>query len=114
MARWTDVLAIAGILPGVIEGTSYGTPALRVRKTFLTRYRPEDDSIVIKMPIDERDMRIEAAPDVYFITDHYKPWPTVLLRLSGIKKAELEAVLVRAWREAAPATLVKVFDAAES
>jgi hypothetical protein len=69
---WNDVVTFASTLPGTVEGTSYGTPALRVGKTFLTRYRPEDDSIVIKLPIEERDMRIAAAPAIYFITEHYR------------------------------------------
>ena len=40
---------------------------------------------MIKMPIDERDMRMEAAPDIYFITDHYKAWPAVLVRLAQVE-----------------------------
>lgn len=101
-ASWKDVAAIGLALPGVNEGTSYGTPALRVAKAFLTRFRPEDGSIVIKLPIDERDIRIEAAPAIYFITDHYKAWPAVLVRLSKVSKAELKVLLTRAWRDAAP------------
>ncbi len=109
-ASWKDVVDCAAGLPGVTEGTSYGTPALRAGKAFLTRLRPEDGSIVIKIPIDERDMRIEAAPDIYFITDHYKAWPAVLVRLAKLSKAELKALIARAWREAAPRKLVAAYD----
>ncbi|BCW88872.1 hypothetical protein sos41_20160 [Alphaproteobacteria bacterium SO-S41] len=109
---WKDVVALTKTLPGVVEGTSYGTPALRVAKTFMTRLRTEDDSIVIKLPIDERDMRIEAAPEIYFITDHYKAWPAVLVRLAKVSKSELKAVLERAWRDAAPKKLLQAFDGA--
>ena len=111
-ANWKDVVALTKALPGVVEGTSYGTPALRVGKTFMTRLRDEDGSIVIKLPIDERDMRIEAAPDIYFITDHYKAWPAVLVRLAKVSKSELKAVLERAWRDAAPKKLLQAFDGA--
>ena len=111
-ASWKDVVALTKALPGVVEGTSYGTPALRVAKTFMTRLRTEDDSIVIKLPIDERDMRIAAAPDIYFITDHYKAWPAVLVRLATVSKSELEAVLERAWRDAAPKKLLQAVDGA--
>lgn len=96
---WKDVAAYGATLPGIVEGTSYGTPALRVGKAFLTRYRPEDDSIVIKLPIEERDLRIEAAPEIYFMTDHYRAWPTVLVRLARVSKAELQAILQRGWDE---------------
>ena len=111
-ARWMDVVAIASHFPGVAEGTSYGTPALRVGKTFLTRFRPEDGSIVIKMPMDERDMRMDAAPDVYFITDHYKAWPAVLVKLAAIRKAELKVLIERAWRDAATKSLRRAYDVA--
>ncbi len=102
---WNDIVTFATTLPGTVEGTSYGTPALRVGKTFLTRYRPEDDSIVIKLPIEERDMRIEAAPAIYFITEHYRAYPSVLVRLAKVSKAEMRAVIDRAWMEAAPKKL---------
>lgn len=108
---WKDIVATASGLPGVVEGTSYGTPALRVATKFLTRYRPEDDSIVIKLPIDERDMRIQAAPEIYFITDHYRAHPSVLVRLAKVSKPELAAILTRAWHEAAPRKLLKQVDA---
>lgn len=109
-ARWTDVVEIGLALPGTAEGTSYGTPALRVGKTFLTRLRPEDGAIVVKMPIDERDMLMEAAPEIYFITDHYRAWPAVLVRLAKIPKAELKGLVTRAWRDAAPKKLLKAWN----
>ncbi len=99
---WSDVAVFGASLPGVVEGTSYGTPALRVGKAFLTRYRPEDDSIVIKLPIDERDLRIEAAPALYFITEHYRAWPAVLVRLARLSKKEMRAIIERGWRDLAP------------
>ena len=104
-AKWKDVVAIGTALPGVVEGTSYSTPALKIVKAFFTRYRQEDDSIVIKMPIDERDMRMEAAPEIYFITEHYRAWPAVLVRLSAVPKDELKALLTRSWHELAPKKL---------
>lgn len=114
MPTWKDVEKIGCQLPAVEVGTSYGTPSLRVGKVFMTRYRTEDDSIVIKMPMDERDMRIEAAPDIYFLTDHYRPWPTVLVKLKTVSKAELTALLQHAWRNAAPKKVLKMAEAAEA
>jgi len=110
MATWKDVQAIAEGLPGVTEGTSYGTPALRAGKAFLTRLRDEDGSIVIKMPFDEREIKMAAAPEIYHLTDHYRPWPTVLVRLSKVSKAELKALLTRAWRSVASKTMLAAFE----
>jgi hypothetical protein len=36
---YDEVVKLALSLPGVEEGTSYGTPALKVRGTLLTRLR---------------------------------------------------------------------------
>ncbi len=109
-ATWKDVQAVGRTLPGVVEGTSYGTPALKAGKAFLTRLRPEGDAIVVPMPMDEREIKMQAAPDIFYITDHYRAWPTVLVRLSKVEKRELAAVLVRAWRNVATKAMQAEFE----
>jgi len=47
-------------------------------------------------------MLIETQPDVFHITDHYRNFPTVLMRLSAADSASVEAMLRRRWRELAP------------
>lgn len=110
MAAWKDVQAIGATLPGVIEGTSFGTPALRAGKAFLTRLREEDGSIVVKMAMDEREIKMAAAPEIFHLTDHYRAWPTVLVRLSRVSKSELKALLTRAWREVATKKMIAQFN----
>ncbi|MBV9222313.1 MAG: MmcQ/YjbR family DNA-binding protein [Methylobacteriaceae bacterium] len=108
---YEDVRTIALAFPGVEDSTSYGTPALKVKGKFLTRLKEDGDSIVIRVGFDEREMLMEAFPDTYYITDHYRDYPAVLVRLS---KADPQAVcrfLERLWREAAPKRLVKDYDA---
>jgi YjbR len=53
------VRAIALALPGVEEGTSYGTPAFRVRGKFLARLREDGETLVVKCDYHERDLRME-------------------------------------------------------
>jgi hypothetical protein len=98
-------------LPGVEEGTSYGTPAFKVKKKFLLRLR-EPDVLVLVCPIEEKEFLIENQPDIYFETDHYKGWPAVLIRLSKIGDAELAHRLKIAWRMRAPAKLAAAVDGA--
>ena len=106
-----DVRKIALAWPGVEDGTSYGTPSLKVKGKFLTRLREDGDTLVLTgIGFDEREMLIEAAPEVYSLTPHYKDWPTVLARLSQADPAAIAALLLRRWREVAPKTLVKAFD----
>src|SRR5262249_5018141 len=77
-------------LPGVEEGTSYGTPAFRVAGKFFARLHDKRDSLVIR--IDERDrrMRMEADPSTFFITDHYRNAPYMLVRLESVENSDLQ------------------------
>ncbi|MCC6919979.1 MAG: MmcQ/YjbR family DNA-binding protein [Alphaproteobacteria bacterium] len=111
-ATWKDVQQIAATLPGVVESTSYGTPSLRAGKVFLTRLRSEDGSLVVRMPMDEREIKMQAAPEIYHITDHYRAWPAVLVRLAKVSKGELKGLLERSWREVATKKMLAAYDAA--
>ena len=92
--------------PEVEDGTSYGTPALKVRKKLLARLREDNDTLVMfGVSRDERDMLIEAEPKVFYFTDHYADYPIVLIRLSRAKRAIVEPLLRRRWRTLAHAGL---------
>jgi len=67
-----DVRAVALAWPEVEDGTSYGTPALKVRKKMLARLKEDNDSLVISgVPLDEREMLVESQPKIFYFTDHY-------------------------------------------
>ena len=94
-----DVRTIALAWPEVEDGTSYGTPALKVRKKLLVRLREDGDSLVMPgVPPDEREMLVESQPKVFYFTDHYRDYPMVLIRLSKAKRATVEPLLRRQWR----------------
>ncbi|HTP77528.1 MAG TPA: MmcQ/YjbR family DNA-binding protein [Rhizomicrobium sp.] len=104
---------IALSFPEAHEKASYGSPAIFVAKKFFTRLREQDDSIVwIVGSIDERDHMLEMDPATYFITEHYKDYPSVLVRTSRIDQAMLKKMLERRWRAIAPKKLIKEVDAA--
>ena len=52
------------------------------------------------VPLDEREMLIESQPKVFYFTDHYRDYPMVLIRLSKAKRAIVEPLLRRHWRDA--------------
>jgi hypothetical protein len=83
--------------PGVAEGPCYGTPGFRVRGRFLARLRDNDATLVVKCGDMERDLRMQADPETFFTTDHYRGWPTVLIRLNSVTKDDLRDVLEVAW-----------------
>lgn len=64
-------LAEAVGLPEVTLGTSYGTAALAVRGKSFVRMK-EAGILVVMCALEEKEMLIELAPDLYFETDHYK------------------------------------------
>jgi hypothetical protein len=104
------VRQIALGLPGVEEGTSYGTPAFRVKKKFLCRLREEGDTIVVRLDFNTRDALMKSDPDVFYITDHYAGYPAVLVRLAVVDPGALREVLEEAWRQQAPKRLVAEWD----
>lgn len=101
-------------LPGVEEGPCYGTPGFRVRGKFLARLREDGESLAVKCGFDERDFRMQADPAAFFTTDHYRGYPTVLVRLPQVRLSDLRAVLEQGWRTKAPKRLLAQYDQARS
>jgi len=92
--------------PGVEEGPCYGTPGFRVRKKFLARLREDGETLAVKCGDEERDFRMEADPETFFTTDHYRGYPMVLVRLANVGAGDLRDVLEQAWRMSAPKRLI--------
>lgn len=105
-----SVRRLALALPEVEEGPCYGTPGFRVRGKFLARLRDEGETLVVKCGDNERDFRMQADPATFFTTDHYRGYPTVLVRLATVRTADLRDLLEQAWRRNAPKRLVATYD----
>ena len=107
-----DLRKIALAFPEASEKPSYGKPSFFIAKKFFTRLRDEDDSIVwIVGSIDERDHLLEMDPKTYFITEHYRDYPAVLVRTARIDTAMLRKMLERRFRAIAPKRALKEVDA---
>lgn len=87
---------VALSLPGVEEGTSYGTPAWRAGKRLLARLHQDGESIVLKIGNETRDHLLQADSQTFFVTDHYRGYPMVLARLDRLSAVDLRKLLVRA------------------
>jgi hypothetical protein len=94
---YDTVRRIGLTLPNVAEGMSYGTPALKVKGKLIVRLREDLDAIVVKMPFDRRDELIANDPETYFITDHYRDYEWVLVRLSKVHEDALPDLLRTAY-----------------
>ena len=103
------VRQLALALPGVEEGKSWGTPAFRVGKKFLARLR-EDGDLVVRVEFAAREVLRGAAPETFHITDHYRDYPAVLVRLSKVDPDDLRDLLEEAWRRNASKKLLAEFE----
>lgn len=111
MRDWDEVRALAARLPEVVDGLSYGTPALKVGRALVARLREDGESVALfDVPEEEREMLIAAAPDVFFTTPHYDGYAIVLARLSAIEPERLFPFLERRWRARAPKRALRAYD----
>ncbi len=89
-------------LPDVEESTAYGSPALKVRGKLLTclptHRSAEPDSLAVRIDFEKRAVLVAAGADTYYLTDHYRNHPVVLVRLSRIGLDELRNLLGMAWQ----------------
>lgn len=94
--------AIALNLPEVEEGTLHGVPAWRLGGRLLAypaiHKSAEAGSLLVKIAPSERERLLSAAPDAYYLTDHYECAPVVLVRLARVNRTSLQALLEGAWR----------------
>lgn len=104
---YPQVAELGRQLPEVEESTSYGTPALKVRGKLLARLKEDGQTLVLRVTFDERERLLAAAPEIFYLTDHYLDYPAVLVRLPRIEVEFMRELLEEAWRLVAPATLVK-------
>jgi hypothetical protein len=88
--------AARGLLD-VEESGGRGAPCLKVRGRLLVcpaiHKSAEPDSLAVKIGLDRRAELIAADPDVYYVTDHYMKYPTVLVRMSRVHRDSLQGLL---------------------
>ncbi len=110
MARgitWQQLCELGLSLPGVVQGSSYGTPALHVAKVLLVRLKEDGQTAVVRVEPVDRDVLLQLDPDAFFLTDHYVGYPWILVRLARVRKDVLSEMLEQAWRRVAPKRLVR-------
>ncbi|HWC76994.1 MAG TPA: MmcQ/YjbR family DNA-binding protein [Blastocatellia bacterium] len=104
------VRALALSFPGVEEGTSYGTPAFRVGGKMLARFHQDGESLVLKVEFVTREVLLGARPETFYVTDHYRCWPLMLVRLTTARIEDLQSLFEDAWKLAAPKRLLAEFE----
>ena len=95
--NFDTVRKIGLVLPGVVESTAYGAPALKVHGKLLacvpSHRSAEPGSLAVRVGFDDRAELLAAAPDVYYVTDHYLHYSAVLVRLVRVTRDVLRDLL---------------------
>jgi hypothetical protein len=99
-------------LPEVTQSTSYGAPSIKVKGKNFASVRGHQE-MVLHCPIEQKDLLMEIAPEIYWQTDHFKGWPGLLVRLEVIGDEELALRLEDAWRFRAPKRLADAYAASK-
>jgi len=94
-------------LPDTSEGTSYGTPAFKVKERTFARLK-DSETLVAMIDSVRKEILMELAPEIYFQTEHYRGWSAILVRLPSIGDDELGRILQEAWRYKAPSSTLKL------
>lgn len=92
------VRTIGLTLPDVEATTRYnGSPVLKVGGAFMaglaSHPSAEPGTLVVRAGFEEREWLIEDAGETYYVTDYYRGYPVVLVRLSRIDRDALRDLL---------------------
>jgi hypothetical protein len=81
-------------LPGTSEALYFGKPAVFYAENFVGRVHDKEEAVALRVgTIEMRDVMLEAEPKLFYITDHYKPWPMLLARLKVLDRTALKELM---------------------
>jgi hypothetical protein len=81
-------------IPGTEERLWFHQPAVFLHDRFLAKTHHKEDAVTLQVgSMEMRDMMLEAEPKLFYITDHYRKFPFVLIRLSALSNTVLKEIL---------------------
>jgi hypothetical protein len=82
-------------IPGTDERLWFNQPSVFLHDRFLAKTHHKENAVTLQVgSMEMRDMMLEAEPELFYITDHYRKFPFVLVRLSALTKTVLKEMLV--------------------
>jgi len=124
VATLDDVRKICAKLPGAVEGEGrfgFSVEDKGKAKGFVWSWAervdpkkariPNNGVLAIVVPsLSVKDVILASDSEKYFTEPHYNGFPAVLVRLSAIKRAELQDLIIEAWKCKAPKASVKEYE----
>jgi len=87
-------------MKGTSEAPYFGKPAVFYAESFVGRVHDKEEAVALRVgTIEMRDVMLEAEPRLFYITDHYKPWPMLLARLKVLDRTTLKELVIARMRE---------------
>jgi hypothetical protein len=106
-----DVRALALAFPGAEEGFNMGSVVFKVDGKVLARLLGGGQVMLTGIGPDEADLLVEAEPQVFHASPHFRDARCVAARLEALKPETLRALLERRFREIARKSTVKAWEA---
>ncbi|MGZ5927036.1 MAG: hypothetical protein ACXWLJ_10190 [Rhizomicrobium sp.] len=80
---------------GTTEGLYFNRPSVFHGESFVGRVHDKEEAVALRVgTIEMRDVMLEAEPQLFYITEHYKPWPMLLARLKLLDKTILKDLVL--------------------
>lgn len=77
------------------EKPYFGKPSVFFGESYVGRIHDREDAVALRVgSIEMRDVMLEAEPKLFYITEHYKPWPMLLARLKVLDRATLKDLVL--------------------
>jgi hypothetical protein len=72
-----------------------------------THRTAEPDTLVVRADLEERQLFIDEAPETYYLTEYYRRYPLVLVRLERVAREALRELLLSSHRLTVPKTRLR-------
>ena len=112
MLTWKDVTTIGLALPKTQVSTWYRTPGMKVAGKGFLRLRTEaEGGLVVLCDPTKKTVLLRSGDPAFYTTPHYDGYPSILVNLKKVKRAQLVDLITESWRRKAPLKLLEEFDA---
>jgi hypothetical protein len=95
------VRSIGTALPDVKDASSLRGTALKIGRQLMAckaiHRSAEPNSLMVRIGRKRRDELLKQNAKAYYLTDHYEPYPAILVRLPKISRTSLKELLAESW-----------------